>query len=177
MQLAVVELFRSSSSPSSAFGEEEIFEKLKDWMLLKGYPVSDISEQVSRLTASPSSIRPPSPTELADESEKEEDSPGEATPTPIPESSCKLVFVDAAETDIPLGTYLVSVQVRSRFRRLHKYGECWRKPGVDYLEFEILGPELPPPTAYNAICHHCFHNGEIEDNEASSGSSSSEGSR
>jgi hypothetical protein len=58
---------------------------------------------------------------------------------------------------------------------LHKFGECWRKPGVDFMSFEILGPELPPPTAYHAACCQCFNKNAVLVDGASSSSSSSEG--
>ena len=75
-----------------------------------------------------------------------------------------------------MGAYIVSIQSKSRFRRLHKMGECWMRPGIDYLEFEVLGLELPLASSYSAVCRRCFRNGEVIEDEATSGSSSSEGS-
>lgn len=173
MQLAVSGLYKDSFDPSAAFGEEEVFSKLKNWMSAKGFSDEDISDQLSRLRCCPVGERPPSPTELAEPGEEASDSE-EVTPVPVPESSSRLVVADPAPLDIPAGSYLVSIQARTKFRRLHKIGECWRRPGVDFLLFEVLGQELPQPSQYNAVCHHCFNKGVINDDEASSGSSSSE---
>ena len=57
---------------------------------------------------------------------------------------------------IPLGMYLVSVQPRSRFRRLHRMGECAYRPGVDFKSFELLGESEPSPNQFTARCKHCF---------------------
>ena len=81
------------------------------------------------------------------------------------------------ELALDLGAYVLSVQNKSGFRRLHRIGACWRKPGVDYENFRVLGFDLPPASAYDAVCKGCFSGGAPaeEAGEASSGSSSSSG--
>ena len=175
MQLAVADLYRTAEDPSTAFGEEELFEQLATFMRHLGTPEEDISEQVSRLRIDPLEVRPPLPTEPAEESNENVDDAGSEDPLPITDTSSKLVVADANIAEIPLGTFVVSLQARTRFRRLHRVGDCWRKPGVDYLDFEILGMELPKAAMYNAACSHCFNKGEVLQEEVSSGSSSSEG--
>ena len=176
MQHAVVERYRSSAEPGVDFGEDDIFVQLKAWMLSKGFSETVASDQVDRLLTTPFSDRPPLPTEVAEESDAEELEEGAETPVPLPLASSRLVIRDPEEQELELGSFLVSVQTKTRFRRLHKLGECWRKPGVDYLEYEVLGLELPPAASYNAVCHQCFKKGEVNEAVTSSGSSSSEDS-
>ena len=172
MQLASVALYRRAEDASAAFGEEEVLGKLGEWMHDKGFSLAEINSQLDRLAVSGQQA-PPSPTDLADASSDEDD---EKTPEAMPEASPRLVVVDPTEAEIPIGSYIVSIQARSRFKRLHRLGECWRKPGVDYVEYEVLGLELPPASRYSAVCRTCFANGEVNAEEVSSGSSSSEGS-
>ena len=58
-----------------------------------------------------------------------------------------------------MGQYVVSIQGKSGFRRLHLVGACFRVPGVDYLQYELLGPNLPSPSAYHASCRNCWPGG------------------
>jgi len=52
-----------------------------------------------------------------------------------------------------VGEHVVSISRRSRFRRLHAIGKCWRIPGRDYGAWALL-PELGPDL-YDAICKDC----------------------
>ena len=57
---------------------------------------------------------------------------------------------------VPMGTFLVGVQLRSRFRRLRRMGDCSNRPGVDFKPFELRGLDEPAPSKYTAKCKHCF---------------------
>ncbi len=52
--------------------------------------------------------------------------------------------------------YVVSISGKRLFRRLHRLGGCHRVPGVDYREFELLGVDFPPSTAYDGHCAQCW---------------------
>ena len=76
------------------------------------------------------------------------------------------------------GDFVVAIRTRSRFRTLHRRGSCFRIPGRDFLEWESFGPEVPPPTSFNAACRACFNTQTVAphaagDDSASTGSSSS----
>ena len=80
-----------------------------------------------------------------------------------------------------LGTYVVSMQPKSGFRRLHRVGECSYRPGVHYGIFHALGSDAPSPTEFHARCKLCFKDELIasegaEETATSSGSSSPESS-
>ena len=80
-----------------------------------------------------------------------------------------------------LGTFVVSIQPKSGFRRLHRVGECSYRPGVHYGVFEALGNVFLSATEFHARCKLCFkeelpsHEG-AEETATSSGSSSPESS-
>jgi len=72
------------------------------------------------------------------------------------------------------GQYLVSIQGKSGFRRLHLVGACFRVPGVDYLQYELLGQNLPATSTYHASCRNCWPEGlPSEDREVSEETTSS----
>ena len=60
----------------------------------------------------------------------------------IPEEVSSLLTIYEPQL-IPLGEYLVSIQVRSNFRRLHRHGSCSLRAGVDFARFELLGSTEP----------------------------------
>ncbi len=53
---------------------------------------------------------------------------------------------------------LCSVSQRGRFRRLHDAGFCFRVPGLHFLRWEDLGPDVPDFVAarIDARCADCF---------------------
>ena len=83
------------------------------------------------------------------------------------------------ESQVTLGTFVVSTQSKSGFKRLHRIGDCSLRPGGDYACFEELGMEEPSSRHYTAKCKHCFR-GQVEaplevlsDSSASSSNSDS----
>ena len=57
------------------------------------------------------------------------------------------------------GKFVVSIVGRSQTRTLHRVGECHRRPGEHYAQFEILGDEPPDPSKYHRACQNCFGTG------------------
>ena len=56
--------------------------------------------------------------------------------------------------------YAVSISGCQRIRRLHFMGACFRVPGLDYLDFEILGDSIPNSDLYDVYCGQCWAGGE-----------------
>ena len=85
---------------------------------------------------------------------------------------------DCVVESVPLGLHVVSISRRTKFKRLHLTGACRLSPGVDYSDFEVLGPEFPHAAAFDARCKHCFRSQPIlvpdvgMDSATSSGTSS-----
>ena len=88
-----------------------------------------------------------------------------APPTPV---VSRLVVAAAASAGPSLGSYVVSLHSRSRFRRLHRVGDCWRRPGLDFLDYEVLGADMPDSSSYDAACKDCFRSGAAGSSTASS---------
>ena len=94
----------------------------------------------------------------------------------------------AAPPEIPdeqaapsLGSFVVSIQPQSGFRRLHRVGDCSYRPGVHYGVFESLGDAPLAATEFQARCKLCFKEGppiqvSEEETATSVGSSSPESS-
>ena len=82
-------------------------------------------------------------------------------------------------TEVPNGVFVMSLVGRSRKRTLHQVGACYRKPGLDYRDFVVIGESRPELVAGERLCCTCFGArdkawSEIEEDEFSSASSSSE---
>ena len=80
---------------------------------------------------------------------------------------------------IPLGEYLISIQLKSKFRRLHRHGDCHLRAGVDFTRYELLGSDEPDASTYTAKCKHCFKSDarfacELDDSSATSSPTESE---
>lgn len=54
------------------------------------------------------------------------------------------------------GQFIVSIVGRSQTRTLHRVGECYRRPGEHYSQFEVLGDEPPDASKYHRACQSCF---------------------
>ena len=89
---------------------------------------------------------------------------GESPPT---------AYVMPSDTAIAMGAFVISIQVKSGFKRLHRMGDCALRPGVDYACFENLGSEEPAARFYTAKCKHCFRGRDEAPQGVLSGSSAS----
>ena len=50
------------------------------------------------------------------------------------------------------GQFIVFIVGRSQTRTLHRVGECYRRPGEHYSQFEVLGDEPPDTSKYHRAC-------------------------
>ncbi len=55
--------------------------------------------------------------------------------------------------------YVVSISKKTGYRRLHALGRCYRVPGIDYGQFELLGEDPPPERLYDGYCAQCWKSG------------------
>ena len=78
-----------------------------------------------------------------------------ATDIDIPEEASSQLAITEL-TPIPVGEFLVSIQVKSNFRRLHRNGSCPWRARVDFAYFELLASAEPDATTYLARCKRCF---------------------
>ena len=59
-------------------------------------------------------------------------------------------------SEVPNGTYVMSLVGRSRKRTLHQVGACYRKPGLDYRDFVVIGENRPVLAVGEKACGSCF---------------------
>ncbi len=203
VQHAVARAYRGCENPASRFGEGDVWEALELWMTANGYTDDEVSTQIGLLApkrvpsaadfdplcimdemeAGPAmadgtlSEGPRSPTELASDVERENEAAeleeGLAEMLDAPLSG--MVVAAPGAPSPPIGAFVVATRTRSKFRTLHRVGSCYRRPGLDFLEFSVH-EELPSATAFDAACRACFRHGApiAEQEEASTGSSSDE---
>ena len=79
---------------------------------------------------------------------------------------------DAEGTPFKDGDFVVSC---ARLKCLHQVGRCYRRPGRDYLHYEVFS-EVPPAGSYDKICLSCWPLGNsapLKYDDSSAGSSAS----
>ena len=114
------------------------------------------------------SVRPSPTSPAASPTQEEGETEGEGAP------------VGGEQGEIP-GTFVFSVLGSCNRRTLHRVGECWRKPGVHYRDYLLVGPDRPPLEAGDRECRDCFRRvlsvpeGDKSEAEMSSSSSSEDG--
>ena len=59
-------------------------------------------------------------------------------------------------SELPTSGYVITFTFKKRLRRLHYIGRCYRRPGVDYYDYEAHGETLPPPDRYDKTCLQCW---------------------
>ena len=111
----------------------------------------------------------------AEESAEEIEDCGLDEVVSVGESDVEVAGVEAFSVKENLGIFVVSLRRQSKQRRcLHRIGSCYRVPGKDYLQYEVLTSEFPASSKFDVMCKDCkLHSGT---KEASSSSSSSSGS-
>ena len=76
----------------------------------------------------------------------------------------------------------MSITQNGHHRKLHHVGSCKLVPGVDYMEYEEYGDEIPDPKEVDSRCKWCFkaeatkqvqvlEDSDFDDSESSSSSS------
>ena len=130
----------------------------------------------------------PDPETQEDKVEKEDDRKAVAClAEPVVEDEEKPIPLRARLPPDATG-YVVSISARIKVRRLHKLHACYRVPGIDYHDWELMGDEPPDPSSYDCACSQCFGKGaavplpQVEDiknnsdyEDSGSSGSSSEG--
>ena len=179
-QIHVAEFIRKNIGRVDPFGENAVVQLVEDRMLALGYHLNVVGVQREKLECFVAVGRPLKRVSWSE---------GSATAGPMEshgnegsESSADedgdWVVIDAAakrNTGLVLGDYVVSIIGRAKTKTLHRYGECYRQPGVHYREFESFGSELPKAKMYHRACRVCFAKAvKSTDESGSDGSGSDE---
>ena len=168
---------RNAKGLYDACGERELLGKFKEHLLARSW-------SSERADAAAAQLQYFGPEELGKESIVQ-DTP-RRSPSPAPSSA-----FSEGPFDLPRNEdyeFCIYITRRSGIRRLHRKGGCGRRPGVDFLNFELVSGSLDPK-AYSAVCRSCWPqkpsakklsrsskgglNGSSEESSSSSSSSSS----
>ena len=174
----------------SDLGESETLDKLRNYMLARGFSPEDIEVQMVKLQVPHLAWREPKsgPQEpglaAAEPVEDLEDDgfghvnlarEGLEVNLPIPDEE------EACQPEIPEGSWVVSCEKAGKHRTLHQVGRCWRKPGVHYQWYERISDleaqKGVDKGSYTSGCRDCFKSLSrdvgVSESESSSSSSSS----
>ena len=209
-QQKVAQMVQEGPDSSSAFGafEHQVAGELRRYLELRGVAEETVLKQLEAIALPPSQPVPPSVGVLSsevwsleeaaslgfgDSTVKLESSPGPAgsvrpsptSPAASPtqeegEAEGEGAPVDGEQGEAP-GTFVFSVLGSCNRRTLHRVGECWRRPGVHYRDYLLVGPDRPPLGAGDRECRDCFRRvlsipeGDKSEAEMSSSSSSEDG--
>ena len=186
MQAAVALEARRGKDVGKTFDEEEILEALSRHLRGKEVSEDDIDAQLNRLRLRWSSRdgEARSPLSVIATSEGSDEGETEARheeEVPVFCAETSRLAAPQLPLENAMGKYVVSIQGKSGFRRLHLVGACFRVPGVDYLRYELLGQDIPATSTYHASCRSCWpgglpsDDGAISEETTSSASSSASG--
>ena len=179
-QIHVAEFIRKNIGRVDPFGENAVVQLVEDRMIALAYHLNVVGVQREKLECFVTVGRPLKRVSWSEDSAMA--GPMESHGNEGSESSADedgdWVVIDAAakrNTGLVLGDYVVSIIGRAKTKTLHRYGECYRQPGVHYREFESFGSELPKAKMYHRACRVCFPKAvKSTDESGSDGSGSDE---
>ena len=91
---------------------------------------------------------------VASEGEEDGDSDGNSDKDGM-ETILEEAAVPVPPAPEPQG-FVVPIPRRGRHRKLHHIGSCFRRPGVDYINFEVYGDKVPDEAEIDSQCKDCF---------------------
>ena len=62
---------------------------------------------------------------------------------------------------------------KKRIKVLHRLGQCYMLPGVDYVTYDFVGNSFPAPALYDTVCKWCAKSQNFKDAVDSSGTNTS----
>ena len=176
-QKLVAEKLRWSVGKADTVEDESVLHSLGKWLEGRGFTETEIDEQLKRLrhVKRDRRWRRGETLQLLDGSDEEEaggmdtspvaslDEVGLASPLALedaeeakPAVSEGLVDLEVGTLPISPGTFVLSVVGRSKRRTLHCVGSCYRRPGIHYKDFLVIGDNRPQLEAGERLCTSCF---------------------
>ena len=164
-QKLVAEKLRLSWGRSDLIEDEVVLGELGHWLEERCFTEHEIDEQLRRLRHSQRGRRwrraeGQQHLELEDGvPEDEADTPrfsdAADAPDPLPLEDAA-VDLEAGALEVSVGTFVLSIVGRRKRRTLHRVGSCYRKPGIHYKEFLVVGDDRPQLEAGERLCTSCF---------------------
>ena len=186
MQSAVVRALQDKSNPDPLC-EEESHQSLEAFMREVRMPLPEI-ERTTKLVASrvlactvQEVPEPPAVLQSTDQEELvvEQEPSDQEVESPLKKRKENLHTVYSSSRSELLGRDPRSVRAELRDKLepgyhfsetgrnstliLHKLGECFAIPGLDYVKFHLLGLAMPEKTRYHQICKLCARGGAVNE--------------
>ena len=111
------------------FGEGDLYASWAEFLCKGGLAQEMAIQQVSRVAGLSLSLLGRSRRESSIEPSS---SQGVEEALPVPPALPEVERVRHSEVDLPLGTFVASIQRKTKFSRLHRIGNCPLLPGRDY---------------------------------------------
>ena len=178
IQSTIAAKIRAGSFTVAGIGEEDLYASWAGYMVAHGASqaravgqASRLAEATARRFALTSCVSKDRVPDVAEALPPQIDDPLLMQVLPEREAAYRV-------DDLPVfavGTFVVSIQRKSNFRRLHIVGACSYRAGIDFARYEAFGLVMPDPSSYTAQCKHCFRD-EAEQKEVEGSSSASSSS-
>ena len=164
-QKQVAEKLRFSWGGADLVEDEVLLQELGAWLEGRCFTEQEIDEQLRRLRQTRRGRRWRR-TEMAHQLELEDGALSEDghtprlsdasdAPDPLPLEDA-VVDLEAGALEVSAGTFVLSIVGRTKRRTLHRVGSCYRKPGIHYKEFLVVGDNRPVLEAGERLCSSCF---------------------
>ncbi len=148
IQTQVARILRGHLGKGDPVGDHGLLGRLREHLCQRDVAPEEIDRIVHALTAYPESpIREFLwPAELASSSAD--------VPAAVPPTASDASTIDIHQ-DLPQG-YIISISAKKGVRRLHLMGACHRLPGLDYVDYEVVGDKCPSSDKYDDYCRNCW---------------------
>ena len=141
-------------------GDEEVLQQLAERLEERAVDEAVVKKQLRRLrflqkSQQESMLGAADTVRRGPIEEKKDEEPEEEDPKDWDMEEFEAGIVDPV-SEVLTGTYVMSLVGRSRKRTLHQVGACYRKPGLDYRDFVVIGENRAELVAGERLCGSCF---------------------
>ncbi len=168
LQSTVARLIRFHLGGQDVAGEHGLLDKLWQHMVDRGCASEEVERVVEALRVFPGKVlTTPLWTAIAEPTSGGSSSSAAGFPEPQARKRELRRCEDGDDSseeplsrEAPIEGYVISISRAKGRRCLHRVGQCYRKPGVHYMTYEAVGPNLPSPTCYGDYCRDCWRSDE-----------------
>ncbi len=172
IQTTVARLLRLHMGGGDPVGEQQALEELGYHLAERGIEQAEIERVVGALTVFPKEgVVTTLWTSLAERTDhgsgpSASSNPSEPSPEGGPSGGKQDAVKDSSEESDSAPSregYVVAISRNKGRRCLHKIGLCYRRPGVHYKQFRVVGSSRPATSEYDDYCRDCWRSGPPRD--------------
>ncbi len=164
VQTAVARAAREHSADWDIFASGDDVPELVRRLVQRGLTAENAQQKADQWLGNVGAYRGPLLGELAMDTSRDPASSSSSSLPPPSEPARKQARLSDKRRHLPreVRGYVISMVGRQRTRRLHYLGACHRVPGIDYLDYEELGPNMPDEDSYDLVCRNCWPGQGVE---------------